>query len=447
MGVKTWITGAILTYIIYRVYWFVKYQILQRQFKAGFAINAAEWPLGLDFVKRNLELSKTFKNYEFFEKNMKKYTSTHGALILNQYILFTTDPDNIKAILATQFPEFGKGSFFNWLWTEFLGQGIFNADGAVWSHARALIRPQFLKERVAELHNFEDKIKLVFKLIKSGQETDIRDIWFRFTLDAATEHLFGHCAESLTGDNSFAENFARVQELQTRRARNGPLMPLFRAQNRELTQEIKKMDDYVQKYIKVALERDTDDEDDVSLLSALVKENRDPVFLRDSLVSMLLAGRDTTAATLTWATKHLSHEPAIWAELRREVIDVVGMEAPTYSQLKNMKLLQAVVNETLRLYPIVPMNVRTSFKDTTLPRGGGPDGKSPVLCPANTQVVYSALVMQRTQDIPDVLSWLPHRWLDTEKGKKYVPDHWSYIPFNGKISSCFTNIQVVLEFV
>jgi cytochrome P450 len=122
--------------------------------------------------------------------------------------------------------------------------------------------------------------------------------------------------------------------------------------------------------------------------------------LRDQLVSVLLAGRDTTACTLTWAIYHLSLSPSIFAKLRQEIIDTVGpVQKPTYQHLKDMKYLQHVLNETLRLYPVVPYNVRMALKDTTLPTGGGPNGDQPIGILAGTPIGYSTLVMQRRADL------------------------------------------------
>lgn len=98
------------------------------------------------------------------------------------------------------------------------------------------------------------------------------------------------------------------------------------------------------------------------------------------------------------------------------------------------------MNEILRLYPVVPFNVRLALHDTTLPRGGGPDGLSPVGILKDTPIGYSTLVMQRRPDlypssspsspIPDHLTFSPERW------ETWQPRPWQYIPFNGGPRIC-----------
>ena len=85
------------------------------------------------------------------------------------------------------------------------------------------------------------------------------------------------------------------------------------------------------------------------------------------------------------------------------------------------------LNETLRLYPIVPFNVRVALKDTTLPRGGGPDGLSPMGVLENDRIAYSTLVMQRRPELypdpstgfPPVEDFVPERW------DKWTPKSWT----------------------
>jgi cytochrome P450 len=97
-----------------------------------------------------------------------------------------------------------------------------------------------------------------------------------------------------------------------------------------------------------------------TFLHALAAYTRDPKVIRDQIIAVLLAGRDTTAATLSWCFHELRRQPKIYAKLRQEVLSVVGSErAPTYEDLKNMKYLTNTLNETLRLYPAVPVSFST----------------------------------------------------------------------------------------
>ena len=103
-------------------------------------------------------------------------------------------------------------------------------------------------------------------------------------------------------------------------------------------------------------------------------------------MSTLLAGRDTSACTLSWLFYELAYHPDVYAKLREEVLSKLGSDGkPTYENLKSMKYLQYCLSESnvpthsnlttaLRLYPIVPFNVRSALVDTSLPRGGGPSG-------------------------------------------------------------------------
>jgi cytochrome P450 len=152
-----------------------------------------------------------------------------------------------------------------------------------------------------------------------------------------------------------------------------------------------------------------------------------------------LAGRDTTAATLSFTFHELSKHPEVVARLRREILERLGPDQPpTYVDLKNMRYLQHVMNETLRLYPAVPFNMRFSLTDTTLPRGGGSDGTKPIGIPRLTAVGYSTLLLQRLpqiyadqgEDFPDPHTFAPERF------ERWTPKAWTYIPFNGGPRIC-----------
>lgn len=105
-----------------------------------------------------------------------------------------------------------------------------------------------------------------------------------------------------------------------------------------------------------------------SFLHALAATGtRDRQVIRDQIVNVLLAGRDTTAGTLSFLFYELSQHPEMYAKLRKEIIMTVGSEQrPTYENIKGMAYLQHCMSETLRLYPSVPFNVR-GFCEMTSP--------------------------------------------------------------------------------
>ena len=81
---------------------------------------------------------------------------------------------------------------------KFLGDGIFNVDGTKWSQARALLRPQFLKQRISDLQVFDEHITEMISLLPKVETIDLMEWWYRFTLDASTHYLFGESVGSLT---------------------------------------------------------------------------------------------------------------------------------------------------------------------------------------------------------------------------------------------------------
>lgn len=106
---------------------------------------------------------------------------------------------------------------------------------------------------------------------------------------------------------------------------------------------------------------DIDERTRQSFLEALAATGiKDRQFLRDQVVAVLLAGRDTTASSLSFTFQELAKNPDIVRKLRREILERVGeTEPPSYEDLKSMPYLQHCMNETLRLYPGVPINVST----------------------------------------------------------------------------------------
>jgi cytochrome P450 len=135
------------------------------------------------------------------------------------------------------------------------------------------------------------------------------------------------------------------------------------------------LNNFVQSFVERALSPDAQEKSG-NFTDDLAEFTQDPKDLRDQLVNILLAGRDTTASLLSFLFYELAYHPEVYARLRREVLQTLEVDGElSYANLKSMKYLQYCLNETLRLYPSVPLNGRTALVDTTLPHGGGKDGQ------------------------------------------------------------------------
>lgn len=304
---------------------------------------------------------------------------------------------------------------------------------------------------MSDLQLFESHVQVLLPLLAgSGNGETVRadDLFFRYTLDAATDFLLGGSVDSLhqPDNNEFAEAFTTVQHIQGLIARAGPLQGLI--PKKKFRQGLKVLNTFMDRYIDQALalspaelEKRTKSDEGYTFLHAIASYTRNRAVLRDQIVAVLLAGRDTTAVTLSWLFYELSTHPEVVTKLRQEIATHVGLDkakTPSYSDLKNMRYLQHTLNEVLRLYPVVPYNVRVALEDTTLPRGGGPEGLDPIAILKDTPIGYSTFIMQRRADIypptsadfPHYLEFCPERW------DSWQPKHWQYVPFNGGPRIC-----------
>ncbi|KAL2193416.1 cytochrome P450 [Corynascus similis CBS 632.67] len=336
-----------------------------------------------------------------------------------------------------------------------LGNGIFTADGNHWKHSRGLIRPQFTREQVSDLELEETHVQNMMKLLelKIGADGWIEDVdllpyFFRLTIDSATEFLFGESVNSqlrlLPGYQSskmgsleaeFARAFDAGQMALATRSRFMDTWWLY--DSIEFRKSCKIVHDFVDHFVQLALskglrrsslEKDgTAGKDKYIFLEALAAETQDPMELRSELLHVLLAGRDTTASHLGWIFHNLARDPVRYQKLRAAIIADFGTymcpRDITFARVKDCKYLRYVNDESLRVYPVVPINARYANKDTTLPRGGGPDGESPIFVPKGSSVDFSVHVMHRRKDIwgEDADEFKPERWEGRKVGWEYLP--------------------------
>jgi len=167
-------------------------------------------------IYKTIKEAMAHKNLDLWMSHFERTNSyTVEGRMLTRRIVLTADPENIKALLATQFSDYGKGEPFHREWEPFLGDSIFATDGDKWQASRQLLRPQFIRDRVSDLHCFETHIQTLFRCIANGgalsgedqpvdmgavngRRLDISDLFFRYSLDVATDFLLGKEAKSMT---------------------------------------------------------------------------------------------------------------------------------------------------------------------------------------------------------------------------------------------------------
>ncbi|KXH68204.1 cytochrome P450 [Colletotrichum salicis] len=150
---------------------------------------------------------------------------TFEVALMGSRTIFTADPENIRAMLATQFNDFGKGQRFRTDWFELMENSIFNIDDDAWHTSRQRLRPLFTRQRVSDLVCFERHIQAMLRTLAGGHAVDMKDILSRFALDVSADFSLGRQVDSLTSkkDDAVFEAFERIRHTQSLIERLGPL--------------------------------------------------------------------------------------------------------------------------------------------------------------------------------------------------------------------------------
>lgn len=277
---------------------------------------------------------------------------------------------------------------------------------------------------------------------------------YNFTLDTATDFLFGESVETQPSKlaarkgyvesdvekiqhqkeaQEFSDSFSVMNTYIVNRIRFQTLYWL--ADGLPLRRAIKKVQRFTDRYVKIAVDAHSSGMEksrNTSLLDNLATQTHDQIEMRNQVTALLVAGRDTTSAALAWGFVRLALHQEAFDKLRSIVLnDFPPGEELTFAKLKGCRYLQHFVQEVLRLHTTVPLNQRSAAKDTTLPTGGGPDSKSPIAVKKGSVIVYSVYIMHRRKDLwgEDALEFKPSRW-----EQRYPA--WQWLPFNGGPRIC-----------
>lgn len=344
------------------------------------------------------------------------------AYLINQ-------PDYIKHILVENYRNYTKDTYINQMFKEAVADGLLTSEGETWRRERRLMQPAFHPHRLAGLvgiitartANMLDRWELAYR---RGEPILISQEMASLTLSITTNILFGI---------DLGEEVKRVGAAVDM---GGAL--LERPNNPRFREGLQIIEEIVERIISIRRHTTVANSDLLSLLlqaqELLSGAGWDDRQLRHQMVTLLLAGYETTASALTWTWYLLAQNPSVADRLHEEAHTVLNGRTPAYSDLENLVYARMVFEETMRLYPPAWILGRRSLADDRL---------GSYLIPANSIIAISPYTIHRHPDYweePDLFD--PLRFtLERSAGRH----RFAYIPFGAGPRQCIGNNLALLE--
>ncbi|WZY77396.1 hypothetical protein YC2023_023780 [Brassica napus] len=382
-------------------------------------------------------------------------------------VTVTCDPKNIEHMLKTRFDNYPKGPAWQAVFHDFLGQGIFNADGDTWLFQRKTAALEFttrtLRQAMGRWVNRGIKLRFC-PILETAQikcePVDLQDLVLRLTFDNICGLAFGKdtrtCAPGLP-ENGFASAFDRATEASLQRF----ILPEFLWKLKKwlglglevsLNRSLGEIDGYLDAAIntrkqELLSQQESGVQGHDDLLSRFMKkkdqkgQSYSEGFLRHVALNFILAGRDTSSVALSWffwlVTTHPTVEDKIVREICSVLIETRGTDVSSWTEeplgfdeVDRLVYLKAALSETLRLYPSVPEDSKHVVNDDILPDG--------TFVPAGSSVTYSIYAAGRMKTTwgEDCLEFKPERWISPDDGKFVNHDQYRFVAFNAGPRIC-----------
>jgi cytochrome P450 len=355
------------------------------------------------------------------------------------YFLF--NPDDIEYILSTNAKNFIKSmSLRSNFFRRLLGNGLLTSEGEFWRRQRRLAQPAFHRQRISAYGDV--MVEFTERMIHSWQPGETRDIhrdMMRLTLEIVARTLFN---ADVSGDadrvgrilSEIVKPFASQATLKWILDNRLPTPAHFR-----FHRTVKQIDEIV---YRIIAERRASGRDEGDLLSMMLQAQDEDGSqmtdkqLRDEVMTLFLAGHETTALTLSWSWYLLGLNPETEQKFHAELDEVLNGHKPTFADLPRLKYTEKIAKESMRLYPPAFGVGREAINDCEI---GG------YYIPAKAQVFAFQWVTQRDPryfEAPDKFD--PDRW--TDEFASQLPKY-AYFPFGGGPRACIGNTFAMMEIV
>jgi len=338
-------------------------------------------------------------------------------------------PDLVKDVLVTRQHDFSKSRGLEWA-KLFLGEGLLTSEGEFHTRQRRLAQPAFHRQRIGAYA--DDMVRRTVDARdrwSGGQVLDVDGEMMRLTLAVVSSTLFG--TDVAASADEVREDLATIIGLFPRFSLPffGLIQKLPIPSNARFNRAVARLDALVYGII-AQRQRDPGDRGDLLSMLLLARDEEgggrmNERQLRDEVITLLLAGHETTANALTWTWYLLSQNPEADARWREELRRVLGGRAATADDLPALRYTEMVLAESMRLFPPAWGMGRRALRDLTL--GGFTIRKGSVLA-------LSPYIVHRDARLwPDPLRFDPERFTAEAKAER---PRFAYFPFGAGARSC-----------
>ena len=327
-----------------------------------------------------------------------------------------TSAEVIREMLVVKPREFDKGASLEQMRTVF-GNGLANSDGELHRQHRLLMQPAFRRDRIAEYARLmSNEIRMVADTWTDGQKFDVSREMSALTLAVTCRAMMSSdVAGELTTEMQHGMPF--VLDVMYGRMVNPlgkALEKLPTARNRKFVKTLERLHRMADKVVADYRRGDESERNDLLTLLLLAKDAETGTSLsdqevHDQIMTILVAGTETTASTLSWAFHALAEHPAMESRLHAEVDEVLSGRTAEYEDLRKLPYTTQLVSETLRYYPPAWILTRRAKHDVDL---------SGYLIPSGTSIMFSPYVVHRDRNLyqdPDEFD--PDRWSPERAGE------------------------------
>jgi len=348
-------------------------------------------------------------------------------------------PDLARQILVEQPEKFQKAQFVKRAFRPFAGNGLLTSDGALWRQQRKLMQPAFHHKQLAAYA--EVMVGQALRTVDSWRDGEVREIgaeMTKLTLGIVVKALFG--AEVPRGGEGIGRLMATVLDASNQRINSAVQVPDWvpTPRNRRERRSLAELDLILQDMIRARRASSSEGGDLLSaLLSAVDADDGTRMSdrqLRDEMMTLFLAGHETTANALAWTWYLLAQHPEVEARLREETERVLKGRAPTVADLPSLPYGDMVVREAMRLYPPAPGFAREPIEDVLI---GG------YVIPRGSLIIVSTYALHRDPrffQAPE--SFDPERF--APGWEERIP-RYAYLPFGGGPRVCIGSGFAMME--